>query len=119
MSAWIAGARRNLHHHRPLAASPDARRPGTPVSEPGALARLYSETDADLVVPRGLQGNEPLCAVYSSACCGTDIVSGSRAERLRAAIPPEGVRVEEIGPEMLAAHDPDGLLFCQPSTHAA
>jgi len=86
-----------------------------PFLSPALLARLVQETDADLVVPRGPQGNEPLCAVYSSACAGP-IRRRLESGALRAAIPPEGVRVEEIGPEMLAAYDPDGLLFVNVNT---
>ena len=86
-----------------------------PFLSPALLARLVQETDADLVVPRGAQGNEPLCAVYSSACAGP-IRQRLESGALRAAIPPEGVRVEEIGPEMLAAYDPDGLLFVNVNT---
>ena len=81
----------------------------------GLLARLTEDADADLVVPRGPRGYEPLCAVYASSCAEPirrRLESGS----LRAAVLPEGVQVEEIGPEMLAAYDPDGLLFVNVNT---
>jgi molybdopterin-guanine dinucleotide biosynthesis protein A len=79
------------------------------------LERLVRQTDADVVVPRGGRGLEPLCAVYSSACAEP---IRRRLERgtLRAAELPDGVSVEEIGPEMLAACDPHGLLFVNVNT---
>jgi molybdopterin-guanine dinucleotide biosynthesis protein A len=74
------------------------------------LERLVQPGDADLVVPRGPRGYEPLCAVYSAACA-EPIRRRLEKGALKAAVLPEGVRVEEIGPEALAAYDPDGLLF--------
>jgi molybdopterin-guanine dinucleotide biosynthesis protein A len=79
------------------------------------LERLVQQSDADLVVPRGPRGYEPLCAVYSSACA-EPIRRRLEAGALKAAVLPEGVRVEVIGPEMLAAYDPDGLLFVNVNT---
>jgi molybdopterin-guanine dinucleotide biosynthesis protein A len=79
------------------------------------LERLVRGTDADLVVPRGPRGYEPLCAVYSSDCA-EPIRRRLENGALKAAVLPEGVRVEEIGPEMLAADDPDGLLFVNVNT---
>ena len=79
------------------------------------LERLVRDTAADLVVPRGRHGYEPLCAVYSDACAAPirrRLDQGS----LRAAVLPEGVQVEEIGPEMLDAYDPHGLLFVNVNT---
>jgi len=79
------------------------------------LERLVERTDADLVVPRGPRGYEPLCAVYSSACA-EPIRRRLENGALKAAVLPEDVRVEEIGPEALAAYDPDGLLFVNVNT---
>jgi molybdopterin-guanine dinucleotide biosynthesis protein A len=79
------------------------------------LGRLVRETDADVVVPRGARGYEPLCAVYSSACA-EPIRRRLEAGDLKAAVLPEGVRVEEIGQETLAAYDPDGVLFLNVNT---
>jgi molybdenum cofactor guanylyltransferase len=71
--------------------------------------------DADLVIPRTPRGLEPLCAVYSKACLEP---IRSRLERgaLEASVPPDGVQVAEVGPEVLAAYDPDGLLFVNVNT---
>jgi molybdopterin-guanine dinucleotide biosynthesis protein A len=79
------------------------------------LERLVRNTLADVVVPRGPRGFEPLCAVYSIACA-EPIRRRLEGGSLKAAILPEGVQVEEIGPEMLAAYDPDGLLFVNVNT---
>jgi molybdopterin-guanine dinucleotide biosynthesis protein A len=79
------------------------------------LRRLAEVRDADAVLPRSGRGYEPLCAIYGKACA-----AGFRARiaggDLRAAIRPEGVRVIEIGPEELAAYDPDGLLLANVNT---
>jgi molybdenum cofactor guanylyltransferase len=77
--------------------------------------RYLSAFDADLVIPRTPRGFEPLCAVYSKACL--EPIRARLARRaLEASVVPEGVRVAEVGPEMLAAHDPDGLLFVNVNT---
>jgi molybdopterin-guanine dinucleotide biosynthesis protein A len=67
------------------------------------------------VVARGPRGYEPLCAVYSSACA-EPIRQRLESGSLRAAVLPEGVRIEEIGPELLAEYDPGGLLFINVNT---
>ncbi len=56
--------------------------------------------DADLVIPKSARGYEPLCAIYTRACL-PDI--GARLARgaLQAARLPRGVRIAEIGPEIL------------------
>jgi len=79
------------------------------------LLEYMAGVDADLVIPRTSRGYEPLCAVYSRACA--DPIR-ERLERgtLEASVLPEGVRVAEVGPETLAAYDPDGLLFVNVNT---
>ncbi len=79
------------------------------------LERLVQTTDADLVVPRTERGYEPLCAVYS-ARCASPIRRRLESGSLQASRLPEGVHVEELGPETLAAYDPDGLLFVNINT---
>jgi molybdopterin-guanine dinucleotide biosynthesis protein A len=79
------------------------------------LERMVASTSADVVVPRGPRGYEPLCAVYSSACA-EPIRRRLEEGALKASVLPEGVRVEEIGPETLAAYDPAGLLFVNVNT---
>jgi molybdopterin-guanine dinucleotide biosynthesis protein A len=71
--------------------------------------------DADLVIPRTIRGYEPLCAVYTRTCLASIRARLERRE-LEASRLPEGVRVIEIGPETLAAYDPDGLLFMNVNT---
>ena len=79
------------------------------------LERLVQPSEADIVVPRGPRGYEPLCAVYARACA-EPIRSRLEAGDLKASVMPAGVRVEVIGPEDLAAYDPDGLLFVNVNT---
>jgi molybdopterin-guanine dinucleotide biosynthesis protein A len=75
------------------------------------LARL----DADLVIPRTTRGYEPLCAIYARTCL-EPIRARLAGGTLEASRLPEGVRVVEVGPETLAAYDPDGLLFVNVNT---
>lgn len=71
--------------------------------------------DADLVIPKTPRGYEPLCAVYSRACAAP---IRDRLERgqLQASTLPHGVRVVEVGPAVLGAYDPDGLLLLNVNT---
>ena len=80
-----------------------------------ALLEHMAGIDADLVIPRTARGYEPLCAVYSRACAASIRERLTRGE-LEASRLPEGVRVAEVGPETLAAYDPDGLLFVNVNT---
>jgi molybdopterin-guanine dinucleotide biosynthesis protein A len=82
------------------------------------LLRRLAQTpaaDVDLVLPRSHDGPQPLCAAYAARCA--DAIR-RRIERglLKAASLAEDVRVEEIGPEELAAYDPDGLMFVNVNT---
>ena len=86
--------------------------PGLPVP---LLERLVQPSEAEIVVPRGPRGYEPLCAVYAATCAGP-IRLRLEAGDLKASVIPDGVRVEVIGPEDLAAYDPDGLLFVNVNT---
>jgi molybdopterin-guanine dinucleotide biosynthesis protein A len=79
------------------------------------LRRLAEVRDADAVLPRTARGYEPLCAIYGRACAAGFRDRIARGD-LRAAVRPEGVRVLEIGPEELAAYDPDGLLLANVNT---
>jgi len=79
------------------------------------LRRLVGVTDADLAIPRSARGYEPLCAVYGKAC-GPDIRERLTRGTLEASVLPAGVRVAEIGPQAIAAIDPDGLLFVNINT---
>jgi len=79
------------------------------------LERLVRPSEAEIVVPCGPRGYEPLCAVYA-ASSAAPIRRRLEAGDLKASVMPPGVRVEVIGPEDLAAYDPDGLLFVNVNT---
>ncbi len=83
------------------------------------LERLVDTRDADLVIPHGERGYEPLCAVYARTCAAPIRQQIARGD-LRAWGVPGAVRdtldVVEIGPEVLAAFDPDGLMFVNVNT---
>jgi len=80
-----------------------------------ALLEHMARLEADLVIPRTPRGYEPLCAVYSRACLSSIRARLARRE-LEASRLPDGVRILEVGPEALAAYDPDGLLFVNINT---
>jgi molybdopterin-guanine dinucleotide biosynthesis protein A len=73
------------------------------------LERLAAE-EADLAIPRTARGYEPLCAIYGRACA-PGIRERIDHGELQASILPRGVRIAELGPDVLTAYDPDGLLF--------
>jgi molybdenum cofactor guanylyltransferase len=79
------------------------------------LRHLLQFTDADVVMPRSAHGLEPLCAVYGRAAAAPIRARLERGER-QAAVRPEGVRVVEVGPDDLAALDPQGLVFVNVNT---
>lgn len=82
-----------------------------PFLDPRLLERLGAlAADADLAIPRSARGYEPLCAVYGRACA-PDIRHRIEHGDLQASVLPSGVRIAEIGPDALAALDPDGRLF--------
>ncbi len=83
------------------------------------LERLVGGDEGDLVIPHGERGYEPLCAVYARTCAGPIREQIARGD-LRASGVPGAVRgtlrVLEIGPEVLGALDPDGLMFVNVNT---
>ena len=79
------------------------------------LIAYMNTLDADLIIPRSARGYEPLCAIYSRACAAP-IRARIESGRLEASVPPDGVRVVEVGEQALAAYDPDGLLFVNVNT---
>jgi molybdopterin-guanine dinucleotide biosynthesis protein A len=85
-----------------------------------ALITHMAGLDADLVIPRGERGYEPLCAIYARACADPIRRRLEHGELAASALPAgltsEGLRVVEIGPEKLAAYDADGLLFVNVNT---
>ncbi|MEP6919107.1 MAG: molybdenum cofactor guanylyltransferase [Acidobacteriota bacterium] len=79
------------------------------------LQRMADERDADLVIPRSARGYEPLCAVYSRACAA-DIHARISRGAFKASVLPRGVRVVELGPDIIATYDPEGLIFVNVNT---
>ena len=80
------------------------------------LERLAAEdADAGLVIPRTARGYEPLCAIYANTCA-EGIRERIAHGDLQASVPPRDVRVVEVGPDVLAALDPDGLVFVNVNT---
>ncbi len=71
--------------------------------------------DVDLAIPRSVDAYQPMCAAYSRRCLEPirrRIADGT----LRIQDLMTEVRTREIGPEELAAYDPDGLLFFNVNT---
>jgi molybdenum cofactor guanylyltransferase len=85
-----------------------------PFVSPLLLQRLASE-DADLVIPRTSRGYEPLCAIYAKSCAENIRVRIEHGE-LQASVLPGGVRVIELGPDVLAALDPGRRTFTNVNT---
>jgi molybdopterin-guanine dinucleotide biosynthesis protein A len=68
------------------------------------LEHMAAIEDADLVIPKSSRGYEPLCAIYTRACL-PDIRARMARGALHAARLPEGVRIAEVGPDMLGMDD--------------
>jgi molybdopterin-guanine dinucleotide biosynthesis protein A len=80
------------------------------------LARLIEAgQEADVAIPRGRDGYQPLCANYGPACAGPlrrRIEQGA----LKVVDLLADVRVRELGPDEIAPFDPDGLLLLNVNT---
>jgi molybdopterin-guanine dinucleotide biosynthesis protein A len=80
------------------------------------LARVIEAgRGADIAIPRGHDGYQPLCANYAQACTGPlrrRIEQGA----LKVVDLLADVRVRELGPEEIAPFDPDGLLLLNVNT---
>jgi molybdopterin-guanine dinucleotide biosynthesis protein A len=80
------------------------------------LARLIEAgREADIAIPRGLDGYQPLCANYAPSCAGPlrrRIEQGA----LKVVDLLADVRVRELGPDEIAPFDPDGLLLLNVNT---
>ena len=80
------------------------------------LARVIEAgREADIAIPRGHDGYQPLCANYAPACAGPlrrRIEQGA----LKVVDLLADVRVRELGPDEIAAFDPDGLLLLNVNT---
>jgi len=80
------------------------------------LARVIEAgQEADIAIPRGDDGYQPLCANYAPACTGP---LRRRIERgaLKVVDLLADVRVRELGPDEIAPFDPDGLLLLNINT---
>jgi molybdopterin-guanine dinucleotide biosynthesis protein A len=80
------------------------------------LARVIEAGEgADIAIPRGHDGYQPLCANYAQACTGP---LRRRIERgaLKVTDLLADVRVRELGPDDIAPFDPDGLLLLNVNT---
>jgi len=86
-----------------------------PFLDAAFLQHMAERPQRDIVIPRSRRGLEPLCAIYRQRCAEP---IRARLERgaLEASVLPEALVIEEIGPECLAAYDPDGLLFVNVNT---
>jgi molybdopterin-guanine dinucleotide biosynthesis protein A len=79
------------------------------------LIAYMAGLDADLVIPRSARGYEPLMAVYSRRCAASIRERLARGS-LAASVLPEGVRIAEVGPEVLKEYDREDLLFVNVNT---
>jgi molybdopterin-guanine dinucleotide biosynthesis protein A len=80
------------------------------------LARvLEAGRDADIAIPRARDGYHPLCACYGPACAAP-ILRRMDAGAFKVMDLLSDVRVREIGPEEVAAFDPDDLLLLNVNT---
>lgn len=72
---------------------------------------------ADAVVPRNAAGLQPLCAVYDRGCAAA--IRGRIERGRRRLVDLAGsLRVTEVGPDEVAAFDPDGMLLFNVNTPA-
>lgn len=85
-----------------------------PFVTPRLIERLAAE-DGDVVIPRTARGYEPLCAIYTKACAER-IRERIEHGELQASVLPVGVRVVELGPDVLAAIDPSGWMLANVNT---
>ena len=76
------------------------------------LERMAAIEGADLVIPKSARGHEPLCAIYTRACL-PDIRARMARGALEARTLPQGLRIAEIGPDMLGM---DERLFVNVNT---
>jgi molybdopterin-guanine dinucleotide biosynthesis protein A len=80
------------------------------------LARVIEAgRGADIAIPRGHDGYQPLCANYAPACAGP-LRRRIELGALKVVDLLADVRVRELGPEEIAPFDPDGLLLLNVNT---
>jgi len=80
------------------------------------LARVIEAgQEADVAIPRGRDGYQPLCANYAQACAGP-LLRRIEQRALKVTDLLADVRVRELGPDEIAPFDPDGLLLLNVNT---
>jgi molybdenum cofactor guanylyltransferase len=72
-------------------------------------------SEADVVVPRDTTDYQPLCAVYSQACC-EPIRHQIEASQLKITSFFDQVRVRVVGGDILARYDPSDTMFFNANT---
>jgi molybdopterin-guanine dinucleotide biosynthesis protein A len=82
---------------------------------PALIDLLARPSDADVVIPRSQTGLQPLCAAWSARALAP-VRQRVHDKKLKVLSVLEELRVEEIGPEVLASCDPHGLLFVNVNT---
>lgn len=87
-----------------------------PFVKPDFLRMLCERADeADVVIPKDAEDFQPLCAVYSQACC-EPIRRQIETGRLKITGFFEQVRVHVIEEEQLAPYDRHGMMFFNANT---
>ena len=79
------------------------------------VERLIRPSQADVVIPHGPRGYEPLCATWRAGCEAA-VRQRIAAGRLDVVGLLPALQVEEIGAAELAVYDPHGLLFVNVNT---
>jgi molybdopterin-guanine dinucleotide biosynthesis protein A len=80
------------------------------------LARVIEAGQgADIAIPHGHDGYQPLCANYAQACAGP-LRRRIELGALKVIDLLADVRVRELGPDEIATFDPDGLLLLNVNT---
>jgi molybdopterin-guanine dinucleotide biosynthesis protein A len=85
------------------------------VTAPFLAHLLQAGWEADIAIPRALDGYHPLCACYGPACAAP-IRRRMDAGSLKVMDLLSDVRVRELGPDELAVFDPDGVLLLNINT---
>ena len=81
-----------------------------------AAARLLVEEEADVVIPKGEEGYEPLHALYRRATCLPAIEAALDADLWKVVAWFPQVRVRVLTSEEVRRYDPDGLAFWNVNT---
>lgn len=85
------------------------------LTSPFLASLMEAARDADVVIPRTVDGYQPLCACYARTCA-EPIRRRLDAGALKVTDFLADVRVREIGPDQIAPYDPDATLFSNINT---